>query len=206
MIDDPLVNENDSKKFKQSKDCFYLNILYANKHAVSDEHPHTEDFSCIDEDMIRELKSIKQQISFDRRNALFENRLHLVNDVLVSGKILEHIKHCSRRPDFVYAFQNDQVQCYEKYLKFEKDFPFTVDGDLETTNGYVSEIEGGSMFATSYCLTFNFHPKLEMTPITCLRSFAQNEKELEFITIPQKFWPLIDHEIRYVLRMVVMLR
>ena len=34
--------------------------------------------------LIRKLKSIKQQISFDRRNVLFENRLHLVNDVLVS--------------------------------------------------------------------------------------------------------------------------
>ena len=34
--------------------------------------------------MLRELKGIKQQISFDRWNALFENRLHLVNDALVS--------------------------------------------------------------------------------------------------------------------------
>ena len=34
--------------------------------------------------MLRELKGIKQQISFDRWNALFENRLHLANDGLVS--------------------------------------------------------------------------------------------------------------------------
>ena len=50
------------------------------------------------------------------------------------------------------------------------------------------------MFATSYCLTFNFHSKLEMMSITCLRSFGQNEQELKFITIPQKFWPYIDYD------------
>ena len=57
-----------------------------------------------------------------------------------------------------------------------------------------AEIEGGSMFATSYCLTFNFHPKLEMTLITCLRSFGKNEDELKFITIPHKPWPYTDHD------------
>ena len=67
-------------------------------------------------------------------------------------------------------------------------------GDLEATTGYISEIEGGSMFATSYRLTFNFHSKLEMMSITCLRSFGQNEQELKFITIPQKLWPFIDHD------------
>ena len=36
--------------------------------------------------------------------------------------------------------------------------------DLETTTKYISEMEGGSMFATSYCLMSNFHPKLKMTP------------------------------------------
>ena len=30
-----------------------------------------------------------------------------------------------------------------------RNFPFTVVGDLETTTGYISEIEGGSMFMTS---------------------------------------------------------
>ena len=44
------------------------------------------------------------------------------------GNFLKHIKHCSGRPGFVYAFQNDQVGCCEKYLKFIKDFPFTVVG------------------------------------------------------------------------------
>ena len=31
-----------------------------------------------------------------------------------------------------------------------------------------------------------------MTPITCLRSFGQNEEELKNITIPEKFWPYIN--------------
>ena len=59
-------------------------------------------------------------------------------------------------------------------------------GDLETTRGYISEVKGGSMFVASCCLMFNFHPKLDMTPISCLKSLGQNEKELQFITIPQK--------------------
>ena len=50
------------------------------------------------------------------------------------------------------------------------------------------------MFATLYCLMFNFHPKLDMTPITCLRSFGQNKKEPKFITISIKFWSYINHD------------
>ena len=34
---------------------------------------------------------------------------------------------------------------------------------------------------------FNCHPELKMMPITCLRSFDQNEEELKSITIPEKF-------------------
>ena len=60
--------------------------------------------------------------------------------------------------------------------------------------GYISEIEGGSMFATSYCLMFIFHSRLEMTPITYLTSFGQNKQELKFITVPEKFYPYIDHQ------------
>ena len=76
------------------------------------------------------------------------------------------------RPGFIYCFQNESLETYEKYLQRKKYFPFTVVGDLETTTGYISEIEGGSIFATSYWLMFNFHPKLNMTPITGLRSFG----------------------------------
>ena len=94
------------------------------------------------------------------------------------------MRHCSGRPGFVYTFQNENLECYENYLKHKKCFPFRVVGNLETTTGYISEIEGGSIFATLYCLMFKFHPKLKMMPITCLRSFGQNEEELKYVTIP----------------------
>ena len=96
------------------------------------------------------------------------------------NKFIKHVKYCSGHPGFIYTFQDEDAKCYENYLKCKKDFPFTVVGvDLETTTGYISETEGGSMFAMSYSLIFNFHPKLKMTPITCLRSFGQNEQELK---------------------------
>ena len=103
------------------------------------------------------------------------------------NKFIKHVKHCSGLPDFIYTFQDKDVEFHDNYLKHKKDFPFTVVGDLETTTGYISEIEGGSVFATSYYLMFNFHPKLKMTPITCLRSFDQNQQDLKFITVPEKF-------------------
>ena len=107
-------------------------------------------------------------------------------------KFTKHIKHCSGRPGFIYCFQDDGIKSYENYIKHKKDFSFTVVGDLETTKGYISELEGGSMFATSSCILFNFHPFLEMTPVVCSRSFSQNEKELKFVTIPQDYIQYID--------------
>ena len=80
------------------------------------------------------------------------------------GKFNKHIRHCSGCPGFIYSFQDKDVECYGNYLKHEKDFPFTMVGDLKPTAGYILEIEGGSVFVTSYCLMFSFHPKLEMTP------------------------------------------
>ena len=50
------------------------------------------------------------------------------------------------------------------------------------------------MFETSYFLMFSFHPKLKMTPITYLRSYGQNKKELELITVPKIFYPYINHD------------
>ena len=41
MVDYPLANEDDSKKFKQSKHCFYLDLLYAIRHVVSGKYSHT---------------------------------------------------------------------------------------------------------------------------------------------------------------------
>ena len=47
------------------------------------------------------------------------------------------------------------------------------------------------MFATSYCLIFNFYPKLEMTPVTCLRSFGQNEMTLNMSLSRKNFFPIL---------------
>ena len=44
-------------------------------------------------------------------------------------------KHYSRCPYFIYTFQDEGIECYENYLKYKKDFPFTVVEDLETTTG-----------------------------------------------------------------------
>ena len=85
------------------------------------------------------------------------------------------------------------METYEKYLKHKKGFPFTVTGDLETTNGYMSDIEGASMFSISCVSMFNFHPKLSMSPIIFLRSFRQSENELEHISIPENFHGCIEH-------------
>ena len=65
------------------------------------------------------------------------------------SKYNKHIKYCSGCPGFVYTSKDNDIESYENYLNHKKDFPFTVVGDLETTTGYISEIEGGSMFATS---------------------------------------------------------
>ena len=62
------------------------------------------------------------------------------------------------------------------------------------TTGHISEIEGGYMFAKFYCIMFNFHPLLEMTPVVCSRSFGQSEKELKFVTVPDKYFQYIDRD------------
>ena len=67
------------------------------------------------------------------------------------AKFTKHVKHCSGRQGFIYSFQDDDVECCKNCLKHKKHFPFTVVSDLETTTGYISEIEGGPMFATSGC-------------------------------------------------------
>ena len=41
------------------------------------------------------------------------------------------------------------METYEKYLKHKRDFPFTMTGDLEATTRYITDIDGGSMFAAS---------------------------------------------------------
>ena len=82
--DDPLAGEDDSKKTEQSKDCLYLNLLYAIRHATTGEYFYITDFSCLDEEVLKELEGIKKVLEFDRVNARFEDKLHLVKDMLIS--------------------------------------------------------------------------------------------------------------------------
>ena len=84
IADDPLGGEDDSRKTEQSKDCLYLNLLYALRHAATGEYSHTTDFSCLDETMLDELKGIKSFIVFDRVNDRFGGKLHIINDILIS--------------------------------------------------------------------------------------------------------------------------
>ena len=74
-------------------------------------------------------------------------------------------------------------------MKQRKDFPVTVIGDIEITTRYIYENEGVSMFAMSYCVMFNFHPKLKMTPIT-----FRTDRSLNVLLFPKNFFPYINHD------------
>ena len=84
LEDDPLAREDDSKNTEQSKDFIYLNQLCAIRHATTDEYFHITDFGCLDEETLKELEVIKKVLEFDRVNARFEDKLHLVNNILRS--------------------------------------------------------------------------------------------------------------------------
>ena len=89
--------------------------MYAVRHGVFGEYSHTENFCCIDEDMLRELKGIKQQISFDRRNALFENSLHLVNDALVSYGFFLKVYVIQRKIRFLNLGDQEKIKRKEEF-------------------------------------------------------------------------------------------
>ena len=78
------LKEDDSKITEQSKVCLYLNLLYAMRHATTGEYFHATDCSCLDEEMLKELEAIKKVLEFDRVNARFEDKLHLVSDISIS--------------------------------------------------------------------------------------------------------------------------
>ena len=50
---------------------------------MTEECSHTNDFSCLDQEMIDELNLIKPQIRFDFVNARFTDKLHLINDTII---------------------------------------------------------------------------------------------------------------------------
>ena len=82
-MDNPLTGEDDSNKIEQSKDCLFLNVLYALRHAKTGKCFHTTKFSCLDEEMLQDLEGIKNLVQFDQINPHFCNKLHLINDTLI---------------------------------------------------------------------------------------------------------------------------
>ena len=83
ILNDPLKDEDDSGKIKQAKNDLYLTLLYALRHVTSGKTYYTTHFRCLDEDMLKELKGIENEILYDRRTTLLNNKLHLINDILV---------------------------------------------------------------------------------------------------------------------------
>ena len=81
--DDPLADEDDCDKIEQSKDSLYLNLLYALRQGKTSECTHNHDFNFLDEDIIEELTSIKDQIEFDFINPRFTDKFHLINDIII---------------------------------------------------------------------------------------------------------------------------
>ena len=163
------MNQNNRKEFCS---CLYIYILIVQQEHYNNYYFSINPRSAFIAHYHKEGKNTKRKQTF---------QCHYCNMFFrYKNKFIRHAKHCSGHPGFIYTFHDEDAKCYENYLKCKKDFPFTVVGvDLETTTGYISETEVGSMFAMSYSLIFNFHPKLKMTPITCLRSFGQNEQELK---------------------------
>ena len=83
FLDDPSVSQDNSGEIKQSKDSIYINLLYALRHARTGEVSHTKDFSSLDEGMLIELCSTKNQIEFDFVNPHFVDKLHSINDIII---------------------------------------------------------------------------------------------------------------------------
>ena len=83
ILNDLRKDEDDSGKIKQAKNGLYLTLLYALRHVATGKYYHTTDFSCLDEDMLKELKGIKNEILYVRRTTFLTNKLHLINDILI---------------------------------------------------------------------------------------------------------------------------
>ena len=69
---------------EQCKLSLYLNLLYAKRHAATGEYCHNTDFSCLEKTMLKEVEGIKILIFLDRVKSRFNDKLHIINDILVS--------------------------------------------------------------------------------------------------------------------------
>ena len=84
-----------------------------------------------------------------------------------------HIKNCSGKPGIVYNFNIQNIVTFEDNLKYMSDVPFSVYGDFETTApcGDFTSPENNKMFAVSYALVFEWHPKLNLPRQCVVRGF-----------------------------------
>ena len=76
--------EKDSSKFNQSMDCLYWSLLYAIRYYLVGLDSPTDNLDCIEARLLGELKNIKLQLDFTNKYGFFEQKLHLLNDTLIS--------------------------------------------------------------------------------------------------------------------------
>ena len=57
-------------------------MLYALTSSINNRCDH--DFSCINEDLIEEFKTIKPQLNCSSKSSQLENKLHMINDTLIT--------------------------------------------------------------------------------------------------------------------------
>ena len=96
IINNPLKNEDDSGKIKQAKNSLYLTLLYGLRHPATGKYYRTTDFSCLDEDLLKELKGIENQILSDRQSTLLINKFHLINyPTLYISRLIGRVYHFS---------------------------------------------------------------------------------------------------------------
>ena len=89
-----------------------------------------------------------------------------------------HMSICSAREGITYAFDNGQILNYQDNFKFLGDLPFTVYFDFETTTGGKSVFFDPSMYVTSYCQIYSFHPSLNLDKIVIFRSYQQTAEQI----------------------------
>ena len=83
ILIDLLKDEYDSGKIKQAKNDLYLTLLYALRHVTRGKTYRTTDFSCLEGDMLKELKGIENEILYDKQTTFLNNKLHLTNEILI---------------------------------------------------------------------------------------------------------------------------
>lgn len=76
--------QSNPKKLDQPIDGLYWSVLYSIRFSITGEDSYTNDFSSIDPSLLTEMKTLKSKLDFDHRYDFFENKLHLLNDTLIS--------------------------------------------------------------------------------------------------------------------------